>query len=305
MTRLGFPSQFVDCVYKLFFGNQVRININGYFTDEVIQQRGLRQGDPLWPLLLFNLALEPFILSILQDPLLPGISIAGAPRTPPGTCIQPPPLKCLAYADDVCLFLSHPDEIQRAHYHMQLYAQVSNAKFNDHKIEAFSIRGPWDSSWNEAMHSLNITTFHHQGSVKPFRYLGFYLPYNDRQQKVIETQLLDSVKTQCLLYSKRQLSILGRVTVMNILILSTIWYTLRLMNPRKGFFKQLRSIIYQFIWQNKSHKLKLESIFLPYRYGGLIVLDPILQHQVLQKRWLNYLLEGGLYPSFVYGASQL
>ncbi|KAG0780152.1 hypothetical protein G6F16_012408 [Rhizopus arrhizus] len=39
---------------------------------------------------------------------------------------------------------------------------------------------------------------------------------------------------------------------------------------------------------------------MPVEYGGLKVLNPIIQHKLLQKRWLNYLLDPIDYPSFVY-----
>jgi hypothetical protein len=60
------PPAFIDCIQQLFFGNEVRVNVNGIFTDLIIQERGLRQDNPLSPL-LSNIALEPFLLSILQD----------------------------------------------------------------------------------------------------------------------------------------------------------------------------------------------------------------------------------------------
>ncbi|KAG1056590.1 hypothetical protein G6F43_001535 [Rhizopus delemar] len=87
---------------------------------------------------------------------------------------------------------------------------------------------------------------------------------------------------------------------MNVLILSKVWYTLRLLRPTVGFFKALNKQIYQFIWQNKSPKLKKELIYLPFEYGGLKVLDPCLQHKILQKRWLNYLINPERYHSFVH-----
>ncbi|KAI9260433.1 hypothetical protein EDC94DRAFT_491154, partial [Helicostylum pulchrum] len=64
--------------------------------------------------------------------------------------------------------------------------------------------------------------------------------------------LLVKVTTQCQIYSERQLSILGRVTIINVSILSRIWYSLRLLKPTKRFFQRLRSCIYQFIWQKKT-----------------------------------------------------
>ncbi|KAI9271130.1 hypothetical protein EDC94DRAFT_682347 [Helicostylum pulchrum] len=134
---------------------------------------------------------------------------------------------------------------------MQQYTLVSNAKFNIDKTEAFSLNGKLDSSWNSILTEHNIPTYHHSRSVQAFRYLGFYLPYCTRQRRVLEDQLLVKVTTQCQIYSQRQLSILGRVTIMNVLILSKIWYSLRLLKPTKRLFQRLRSCIYQFIWQKK------------------------------------------------------
>lgn len=52
--------------------------------------------------------------------------------------------------------------------------------------------------------------------------------------------------------------------------------------------------------QKKHPTIKKEVIFLPRTHGGLNVLDPVIQHHILQKRWSNYLFKSALYPSFVY-----
>lgn len=52
----------------LFFNIKVQVNVKGYFTQDVNQERGLRQGDPLSPL-LFYFVVEPLLLSIQQDVL--------------------------------------------------------------------------------------------------------------------------------------------------------------------------------------------------------------------------------------------
>ncbi|KAI8061377.1 hypothetical protein BDF21DRAFT_348205, partial [Thamnidium elegans] len=64
------------------------------------------------------------------------------------------------------------------------------------------------------------------------------------------------------IYSQRQLSISGQTILINVLILSKIWYSLRLLTPTKRFLRHLRSLIYQVVWQKKHPSIKKETIFL-------------------------------------------
>jgi hypothetical protein len=93
---------------------------------------------------------------------------------------------------------------------------------------------------------------------------------------------------------------MGKVTIVNVLISSKIWYYLRTFRPTQAFFSSLRSIIYQFVWQKKSPPLAKDLVFASWEKGGLQVLDPQVQHKVLQKRWLNYILQPLESPSFIY-----
>jgi hypothetical protein len=54
LLRFGFPSGLVGCLSSLFFGTKISVSINGWLGAAVPQLRGLRQGDPLSPLLLRN-----------------------------------------------------------------------------------------------------------------------------------------------------------------------------------------------------------------------------------------------------------
>lgn len=219
LSKFNFPSSVIHCVHRLFFGNQVHININGFFTDPILQQRGLRKGDFLSPL-LFNIALEPFLLSIIQDENIQGYQPSSVHENPVLPC--PPRIKCLVYADDVCALLNYQNDFNQFRSHMQTYAKVSNTKFNEDKTEAFSLNGDRDEPWHSILASMNTYTYYHRYSTEAFRYLGFYLSYTTSQRAVLENKLLSTVKEQCYLYGQRQLSIVGRVTVMNILVLSKL-----------------------------------------------------------------------------------
>jgi hypothetical protein len=67
LLQFGFPEPLVQCLYNLLVHNNIRINMNGFFSDQVSKQRGLKQeeGDPI-SCVLYNIFFEPFLRSILQ-----------------------------------------------------------------------------------------------------------------------------------------------------------------------------------------------------------------------------------------------
>ncbi|KAG0954419.1 hypothetical protein G6F40_012583 [Rhizopus arrhizus] len=204
---------------------------------------------------------------------------------------MPPPLKVLAYADDVCVLLHSTDDYCRLRHHLDRYGSVSNAKVNIHKTEAFSLDGRSYPEWIAFLAVQGISKWHDHSSPSPLRYLGFPLIQSFHQRRYLEQQLLQTVKSQCTIYSQRRLSIKGRVTIVNALILSKLWYVLRMVHLPTTFFRRLNSVIYQFVWHNCKPKIKYTQLCLNLKLGGLGLLDPQIQRHNLQIRWLRQLLE--------------
>ncbi|CEP13570.1 hypothetical protein [Parasitella parasitica] len=215
--------------------------------------------------LLFNLALEPFLLSIQQDSEIVGYGyeLDRIPRF----------VKTIAYADDVCVVLKTQDEFTRLQNHLIQYSNVSNAKFNQTKTEAFSLNGNKDADWERYLLQHRISTYHTKFSVIPFRYLDFCMAYTINQRNVIQDKIFHEVKEQVNMYSSRQLSLRGGATVANTLIMSKIC---------------LKSTIYACVWQNKRPLVSFSQLCLPLSQGGVGLLQPATQHLVLQVGHLHH-----------------
>lgn len=112
---------------------------NGFTTDIFPVQCGVRQGDPLSPL-LFILALEVLACQIRDNNKIRGIVVNNEE------------IKLTLFADDMTCFLRDATSYHRLMETLQVFSRFSNLQVNNDKTEIFAIGGQ----------KLDQKNFHHE-----------------------------------------------------------------------------------------------------------------------------------------------
>lgn len=292
LTKYNFPSALVRCLINMMGQNLLRINVNGYFTDDVPKLRGLKQGDPLSSI-LYNLAIEPFLRSILNDPLYSGYQMQYASDHPNYNVAEPVVhvSKILCYADDAFVFVQDLPDLARLNYHLDVYCQATNAKINYNKVEAVSLSGQntWPY-WRARLTDMHITKFTSNLDANPMIYLGFPLLQSVQQREVFMSGLKDNLRTAVQIHSVRNLSVVGKATVLNSLILAKCWYVLRVTPFAQADIQAIQAICTKFLRKGIFPVIPWATWTKPKPLGGLGVLDVALQQSALYFRWVQPLL---------------
>ncbi|KAG1546419.1 hypothetical protein G6F46_009806 [Rhizopus delemar] len=291
LERFEFPSTLVTSILSLFFGTSLCINVNGFLTTSIQQARGLRQGDPLSPL-LFNLAIEPFLRSIWSSSLISGFTFPRSTQSGLSNLARSsPPVKALAYADDVLVFLKGPTELQVLLQLVSLYGRASNAKLNHHKTLAVSLSGEEQLEWRTMLNANCILQWHDNKDSTAAIYLGYPLTSSTQQMSNYLDSIITKVKRHADILAQRGLSIQGRSMVANSLLLSRIWHSIRILCPPQSFFQRIRSVIIKFLRYKNFPSVKFQDCRRPRNEGGIAILGPAMQHSALQLRWLIPMLQ--------------
>jgi hypothetical protein len=90
---------------------------------------------------------------------------------------------------------------------------------------------------------------------------------------------------------KKSLSVIGRSTVINSLILSKCWYLFRVTPLSLQDLQKITSIAIQFVNQRIFPKISWGICTLPRTKGGLGIVDPRTQQSGLYLRWIQPLLK--------------
>ena len=308
MLRFGFPSSLVSCLGSLFFGTKISVSINGWLAHPISQLRGLRQGDPLSPL-LFNLAFEPLLRTVLACPLLSGVSllpdrvpISAANRCTPlkasdlarlysagvldDTLV--PRFKLLSYADDLEVFLSSPAEWPVLLKLLGMYSKASNAKVNISKTELVSLSGERYPEWEVIASSTGVSC-HDKHSVSSVRYLGYPLYSTDKQLLAYLDGIKLKISRHATILSSRGLSVRGASLVANSLLMSKLWHILRVVPVPESWLNEIRAIVLKFVcpfWPRPSWS----TLCRTKKYGGLGLVDLHSQRYALHMIYLQRMM---------------
>ncbi|KAL9666970.1 hypothetical protein QQ045_001314 [Rhodiola kirilowii] len=237
IVHLKFPQKFISWIDMCVQTTSFYIQINGELVDFFEGKRGLRQGNPISPL-LFTIAME------YLSRLLKGLNKShGYYHHPKSHRVD---LKHLIFADDLFLFSSRRcSSIAAMKEALDTFLQCSGLAINTDKSQSF-LAGFSESkkSWVESMVMTNISAF-------PVRYLGFSLtPKNISAHDC--TTIVQRLTGRLNSWSNRFLSRAGRRLLILLVLQAIVFYWARICLLPKKLLKSINSICAEFLRNGKS-----------------------------------------------------
>ncbi|KAG1051534.1 hypothetical protein G6F43_006259 [Rhizopus delemar] len=123
---------------KVLNNNSISVNMNGSLSDSIQQLRGLHQGDSISSI-LFNLAIEPFLLSILHNEIIDGYCLKARRLNSDLQLTAPRSVKLLTYAGDILIFINSKEEFLELQERLKVYNGASNSQVNYSKSVVFPL----------------------------------------------------------------------------------------------------------------------------------------------------------------------
>jgi hypothetical protein len=223
MKALGFSMKWRDWIAALLGSASSKVLVNGQPTEGIRHARGLRQGDPLSPLL--------FILAI--DPLQRIIEVAAQKGILKSILPKAARLRCSLYADAAAIFSKpSPMEFERLLKILTFFGNCSGLKINMSKMEIFPIR----------IDNTMVSQLLHNFPGKISKFLGKYLglPLHIRKLRRIDVQpLIDKIGARLPGWKGRLLSTAGRETMVKTVLSSQPIYHMTAFPEQKWLVRKI------------------------------------------------------------------
>jgi len=197
----GFDPKWREWVKCFVEGGNVGIKVNDQVGSYFQTKKGLRQGDPLSPI-LFNIVLD--MLAIIMSRAKEHGQVKGVvPNLIDGG------LSILQYADDTIIFIDHDiEQAKNLKLLLCVFEQLSGLKINFHKSELFCFGDVRDHEYQYSqLFGCNIGSY-------PFQYLGIPMHFrklSNKDWKAVE----DRVEKRLSGWKGKFLSVGGRLVQIN------------------------------------------------------------------------------------------
>jgi hypothetical protein len=174
MTKMGFNEQWVDLIMKCVTTVTYHIKVNGDYTEWIIPQWGLHQGDPLSPYLFILCAegLSALLQWVEVEGEIQGIKVCwGAPR-----------INYLFFANDsLVLTRAQAEDVRELKQLVDIYEKVSGQMINREKPSILFSPNTQTSAWEQMGGVLSISQ-----EPRNDRYLGLPVSVGKSMKRAFE-----------------------------------------------------------------------------------------------------------------------
>ena len=275
LEAFGFGPSFIKWIRTIYNDISSCVKVNGFISAPFSLTRGVRQGCSL-SALLYVLIAETFACLIRKDPNIRGIPL---PKANEISVIS-------QYADDTNLTLSDMESVKRCFNLLDVYGSASGARINLSKCEGL-LSG---SMRNRIALTSDVQIKWTSDKIKV---LGLWVGNSDTDRENWSNKIEKFCKT-LKTWSRRDLSLRGKVVVVNQLSASALWYIASVIVMPSWVVKSLETALWQFFWGSSYFPVKKDVCRLPVNLGGQGVVDFIKQSYALKLKWIKSLLSGDL-----------
>jgi hypothetical protein len=215
----GFSQKWCEWVQNFTQGGNVNIKVNDQLGSYFQTKKGIRQGDPMSPI-LFNIVVDMLAILIARakeegqiEGVIPHLIQDG--------------LSILQYADDTVIFMSH--DVEKA-VNMKLllstFEQLSNLKINFHKSEVYCFGKAKDhKEFYSQLFGCSIGEF-------PFHYLGLPMHFRKLYKKDWKN-IEERIEKRLSGWKGKMLIAGGRLVLINSVLSSLPMFMMSFLNCRK------------------------------------------------------------------------
>ena len=251
---------------KIFYNNVTSCVLNnGHASEFFTLERGVRQGCPLSGL-LFVIGIEVLANAIRNKNTIKGIKVGDKE------------IKTSLYADDTTVFVRDLDSIPELLALLNHFRNLSGLEINATKTE-----GMWLGRWKSSLE----TPFGFRWPQDPIKALGIFFSYDSR--KAIELNFIEKIRNlekTLNSWKRRNLTLLGKINIVKTLALSKLIYSTSVLVIPEQLIKEINSIIFDFIWDEKPPKIKKSTIIGEKKHGGLKMTDFNILNKALKVAWI-------------------
>lgn len=257
----GFGRNFIKWVRILYSDIMTKVKCNGFLTEPFKISRSIRQGCPL-SAQLYSLVAEPLGLIIKKEEKIKGVQIEEGQED----------IKIFQYADDTTLIAKDIQSVKNAMEKVEWYCQGSGAKINEEKTIFMKF-----GNVPELAGAFNFT------EVQEAKILGVLI---GKDEKCAREQMWEGVvyevERRLNFWRSRCLNLKGKILIVNVLMLSKMWYVLSVSSVPMWVEQRLKRCVLEFLWEKKPPRVAYNTLIGQVKDGGLGLVDMELKKKSMR-----------------------